>query len=567
MSDQNKYDLNDFNRVTYLGLADFRGGEQKFGIKALDRTRHTYVIGKTGYGKSTLLENMAIQDIQNGEGICFVDPHGSSAEKLLKYVPEHRLGDVVYFAPFDLDYPVGLNVLEEVPDDKRHLVASGLMAAFKKVFGEEKFSDRMENILNNIILALLENKDQALLGVNRMLSDKEYRKFIVSNVKDPAVRSFWNEEFAKAGDKYQQEAAPAIQNKIGQFISNPLIRNIVGQKHSAFDIRDLMDKRKILIANLSIGRMGEGNVKLLGSLLVTKIYLAAMSRANLSESELRNSPPFYFYVDEFQNFVNESFAQILSQARKYNLALTVAHQYIDQMTDEVKSAIFGNVGTMISFRTGPTDAEILEKEFAPQFTMDDIVNLSARQVYLRLCIDGAGSRPFSAKTLAPIPEPEHSFVPAVIATSRALYAKDRRSIEEDIKSWYRPVVEWFGHKKTPAEEAKDKVQKVLSDKKIEKVEERKWEDKKPPHNINNTNNKNTQDTPRPHIPNISQSADNKKNNALRDALNVALGVNLKKEESPVQVSKDADAKSNNDVTNSKHKKQIDDDDVKKILDL
>lgn len=569
MNSDHKYDLNDFSRVTYLGLADFRGGEQKFGIKALDRTRHTYVIGKTGYGKSTLLENMAIQDIQNGEGICFVDPHGSSAEKLLKYVPEHRLGDVVYFAPFDLDYPVGLNVLEEVSDDKRHLVASGLMAAFKKVFGEEKFSDRMENILNNIILALLENKNQGLLGVNRMLSDKDYRKFIVSNVKDPAVQSFWNEEFAKAGDKYQQEAAPAIQNKIGQFISNPLIRNIVGQRNSAFDIRELMDKRKILIANLSIGKMGEGNVKLIGSLLVTKIYLAAMSRANLSEAELRNSPPFYFYVDEFQNFVNESFAQILSQARKYNLALTVAHQYIDQMTDEVKSAIFGNVGTMISFRTGPTDAEILEKEFAPQFTMDDIVNLSARQVYLRLCIDGAGSRPFSAKTLAPIPEPEHNFVPATIAMSRAMYGKERHEVEEYVKDWYKPVVAPAAAK--PAAPAytpstpRPAAQSYVSNRQTEdrnkpyvrpaetKPVENKIVDKRVENRV----------ADKPKV--TSQSVENKKpNNALRDALNVALGVDhntkkldTEKTNEPVDIKKDE----------VKNIKTVDEQKIKDILDL
>ena len=410
-------------KVTYLGQVDYRNKSLTFGIKANDRTRHMYVIGKTGMGKSTLLENLAVQDIRNGEGVCVIDPHGSMAEKLLEYIPQERVKDVIYFAPFDTDHPLGLNVLEKVDISKRHLVANGLMSAFKKIFGEERFSDRIQYILNNIILALLENENESLLGVNRMLTDKEYRKYIVSNVKDPSVKSFWEEEFAKAGDKYQQEAAPGIQNKIGQFISNPLIRNIIGQKRTSFDIREIMDKKKILIVNLSKGKVGEGNANLIGSLLITKIYLAAMSRADAGVHALEELPPFYFYVDEFQNFANESFANILSEARKYNLALTVAHQYVEQMTDEVKAAVFGNVGTMIVFRVGATDAEIFEKEFAPYFILDDIVNLSAYQIYLRLMIDGVGSRPFSAKTLDPIKRPPISFVNEIIAHTRDSYSK------------------------------------------------------------------------------------------------------------------------------------------------
>ena len=305
---------NDPNRITFLGLIDYRNKMVKFGIKAKDRTKHTYIIGKSGMGKSTLLENMAIQDIQNGEGLAFIDPHGGTAEKLLDFIPEERKKDVIYFAPFDTEYPLGLNVLEKVDEDKRYLVANGLLASFKKVFGEDKFSDRMQNILNNIFLALLENENETLIGVNRILSDKEYRKKIVSNVKDPSIKAFWTEEFAKAGEKYQQEAAPAIQNKIGQFTSNPLIRNIVGQKRTSFDIRDIMDNRKILIVNLSKGKVGEGNSNLIGSLLITKIYLAAMSRADVDPYKLNELPPFYFYVDEFQNFANDSFADILSEA-------------------------------------------------------------------------------------------------------------------------------------------------------------------------------------------------------------------------------------------------------------
>lgn len=430
---------NDPNRITYMGMIDYRNKMVKFGIKAKDRTKHMYIIGKSGMGKSTLLENMAIQDIQNGEGLAFMDPHGGTAEKLLDFVPEERKKDVIYFAPFDTEYPVALNVLEKVDANKRHLVANGLMAAFKKVFGEDKFSDRMQYILNNIILTLLENDNETLIGINRILSDKEYRKRMVENVKDPSIRSFWLEEYAKAGEKYQQEAAPAIQNKIGQFTSNPLIRNIIGQKKTSFDIREIMDNKKILIINLSKGKMGEGNANLIGSLLITKIYLAAMSRADVDPYKVNELPPFYFYVDEFQNFANDSFASILSEARKYQLALTVAHQYVEQMTDEVRSAIFGNVGTMVTFRVGATDAEIFEKEFAPTFTADDIVNLSEFQMYLRLMIDNVGSKPFSSRALPPIEKPQISYADDIIDISRALYGKKKSEVEEEIQSWYSPV--------------------------------------------------------------------------------------------------------------------------------
>lgn len=430
--------MSDPEKVTFIGKVDHRNKQLVFGIKAKDRTRHTYIIGKTGMGKSTLLENLAIQDINNGEGVCVIDPHGSMAEKLLDFIPESRLKDVIYFAPFDSEYPIGLNILEQVDASKRHLVANGLMAAFKKIFGEERFSDRIQYILNNIILALLENEGQSLLGVNRMLTDKEYRKFIVSNVKDPSVKAFWEEEFVKAGEKYQMEAAPGIQNKIGQFISNPLIRNIIGQQKTSFNVREIMDKQKILIVNLSKGKVGEGNADLIGSLLITKIYLAAMSRADAGVRQLDTLPPFYFYVDEFQNFANESFASILSESRKYKLALTVAHQYIEQMEDEVRAAVFGNVGTMVVFRVGAADAEVFEKEFAPFFIMDDIVNLSAYQVYLRLMIDGVGSKPFSAHTLDPISTPPHSYADAVIAHSRHTYGRPVKEIEGEVSDFYAP---------------------------------------------------------------------------------------------------------------------------------
>ena len=304
----------DPNKVTYFAATNSRGANTPFGIKRKDRARHMYVIGKTGMGKSTLLENMAIQDIRNGEGMAFIDPHGSTADRILEYVPEHRINDVVYFAPFDMEHPVAFNVMEDVGYDKRHLVVSGLITAFKKLW-VDAFSARMEYILSNTLLALLEYPGATMLDVNRMLVEKAYRKKVVDNISDPIVKKFWTEEFANYTDRYTQEATPAIQNKVGQFTSTPLIRNIIGQPNSSFDIRALMDEKKILIINLSKGRVGEVNAALLGSMLVTKIYLAAMSRADVSASTLASLPNFYFYVDEFQNFANESFADILSEAR------------------------------------------------------------------------------------------------------------------------------------------------------------------------------------------------------------------------------------------------------------
>jgi hypothetical protein len=421
-------------RITYFGVTDTRGKHVPFGIKQDDRSKHTYVIGKSGMGKSTLLENMAVQDIQSGQGICFIDPHGGTAEKLLQYVPEHRVKDVLYFAPFDLQYPISFNVLENVDADKRHLVVAGLMSAFEKIW-VDAWSARMAYILQNTIAALLEFPGATLLGVNRMYIDKEYRKNVIAHVTDPSVRSFWVDEFAKYTDRYAQEATPAIQNKIGQFASNALVRNVIGQEASSFNIRDIMDQRKIFIVNLSKGRVGEGNANLLGSMLITKIYLAAMSRADVTLSGQKTLPPFYLFVDEFQNFANKSFAEILSEARKYKLALTIAHQYIEQMEEEVRAAVFGNVGTMISFRVGAYDAEVLEKEYAPTFEIDDIVNLGARQIYLKLMIDSVSSQPFSATTLPPIPEPEVDQTDRAIAFSRAQYSRPRAEVEKAIKDW------------------------------------------------------------------------------------------------------------------------------------
>ncbi|MBI1998841.1 MAG: type IV secretion system DNA-binding domain-containing protein [Parcubacteria group bacterium] len=423
----------DNEKTIYFAKYDYRGQGKVFGIKPADRSRHVYVVGKTGMGKSTMLENMAVQDIRNGNGMAFIDPHGATAETLLDYIPEDRINDVIYFAPFDIDHPISFNVMEDVGYDKRHLVASGLMSAFKKIW-QDAWSARMEYILTNTLLALLEYPDSTLIDVNKMLIDKEFRKKVLEHVMDPIVKAFWVEEFAKYTDRYTQEATPAIQNKIGQFVSNPLIRNIIGQKTSSFDFRKVMDEKKILIMNLSKGRMGDTNTQLLGSMLVIKIYLAAMSRADLPPKELQKLPNFYFFVDEFQSFANETFADILSEARKYKLNLTIAHQYIEQMPEEVRDAVFGNVGTMIVFRVGAFDAEVLEKEFAPVFTAEDIVNLGFAQIYLKLMIDGLTSKPFSATTLPPLEHPEKDHKQEVVDYTRAHYAKPREGVEESIRA-------------------------------------------------------------------------------------------------------------------------------------
>ena len=426
----------DNDKVTYFAETDSRGKRVRFGIKSQDRLKHIYVIGKTGMGKSTLLENMAIQDIQNGNGVAFLDPHGGTAEKLLEYIPEERVKDVLYFAPFDLDYPVSFNIMEDIGIDKRHLVVNGLMSAFKKLFGEESFSDRMQYILQNTILALLEYPGATLLGINRMLVDKDYRNKVIANVTDPSVKTYWTKEYAGYTERFAAEAIPAIQNKIGQFTSNPLVRNIIGQTKSSFDLREIMDNKKIFIANLSKGRVGEGNANLLGSMLITKIYLAAMSRAEKSGATLNKLPNFYLYVDEFQSFANESFADILSEARKYKLSLTLTHQYIEQMEEEVRDAVFGNVGTTITFRVGAFDADILEKEFAPIFLAEDLVNLGLRQIYLKLMIDGIGSQPFSATTIPPIDPPKISYVEEIIKSSRETFAQPRSEVEKRIIDWH-----------------------------------------------------------------------------------------------------------------------------------
>ncbi len=422
--------------VTYLGLTTFRDRNQLFGIKRKDRRQHVYLLGKSGTGKSVLMFNMIIQNIQNGEGVCVVDPHGELVEGILSAIPPHRMKDVVYFNPADADYHIGFNVLELVDPQYKHLVASGLMGIFTKIW-ENAWSARMEYILNNCILALLDTPGTTLLGIPRMLVDKDYRQKIIANLKDPVIKAFWIHEYEAWQDKFRNEAIAPIQNKVGQFLSTSIIRNVVGQSKSTINVFDIMNDGKIFLVNVSKGRIGEDNSSLLGGMIITKIQLAAMERVRIPEEHRKD---FYLYVDEFQNFVTDAFAGILSEARKYRLNLTVAHQYVAQLKIGVnaamRDAVFGNVGTMIVFRVGADDAEFLEKEFDPEFTPSDIVNLPNYKVYLKLMIDGVTSRPFSAKTLPPmIKSGDKKIEDEVIQSSRDLYCRSKEVVEREINNW------------------------------------------------------------------------------------------------------------------------------------
>ncbi len=422
--------------ITYLGITTYRDKNQLFGIKRKDRRQHVYILGKSGTGKSVLMFNMIIQNIQNGDGVCVVDPHGELVEGVLSAIPKHRMKDVVYFNPADADYHIGFNVLELIDPQYKHLVASGLMGIFTKIWANA-WSARMEYILNNTILALLDTPGTTLLGIPRMLVDKDYRQKIIANLKDPVIKAFWIHEYEAWQDKFRNEAIAPIQNKVGQFLSTSIIRNVVGQSKSTINIFDIMNDGKIFLVNVSKGRIGEDNSALLGGMIITKIQLAAMERVRIPEENRRD---FYLYVDEFQNFVTDAFAGILSEARKYRLNLTVAHQYTAQLISDkssaVRDAVFGNVGTMIVFRVGADDAEFLESEFDPEFTPQDIVNLPNYKIYLKLMIDGVTSRPFSAKTLPPLVKSGNKEIEEeVIKSSRALYCKTKEVVEREINDW------------------------------------------------------------------------------------------------------------------------------------
>ena len=415
--------------ISAFGLTNFRGINHQFGLLRRDRSRHVYIIGQTGAGKSGLLELFALSDVFYNQGYCIIDPHGDFAINNLRFVPESRIKDVVYFNPADTAHPVAFNPLELSDPARKPQVSSEVIGVLKRMFGES-WGPRLEHILRYTLLALLDRPETTLLDISRMLTDKDFRKETLDYCKDVTVLQFWKQEFGTWGDKQVTESIAPVLNKVGAFTANPIIRNIVGQPKSSFDIRKIMDEGKILVVNLSKGLIGEDNAGILGAFLVTKVQLAAMSRSDIPD--VKDRRPFYLYVDEFQNFATDSFAVILSEARKYGLNLTVANQYIAQMTDSVRDAVFGNVGTTISFRVSADDAPLLVKQFEPTFDASDLIQMANRHFIISMIINGEKVPAFSATTLS-IPQPPADNLEAIIASSREQYSRPRSVVEDEIR--------------------------------------------------------------------------------------------------------------------------------------
>ncbi len=414
--------------ISLFGLTNFRGRHLKFGIRRKDRGRHMYIIGQTGAGKSFLLQLLTLSDIYHDQGFAIVDPHGDYATDIMKYIPEHRLKDVIYMNPADREYPMAFNPMEITDPAMKDHISSELVGVLKRMF--ESWGPRLEYILRYTILALLDHPDSTMLDIPRMLNEKDFRKAVIRDIKDPVVKSFWITEFASWNEKFASEAVAPVLNKVGAFVANPIVRNIIGQKKSAFNIRQVMDEGKILLVNLSRGQVGEDNAAILGALMVTKIQLAAMSRADMPLEQRR---PFYLYVDEFQNFATDSFAVILSEARKYGLNLTVANQYVSQMPEVVRDAVFGNVGTMVSFRIGPGDSKVLGSYFEPVFEAIDLTKLHNQNIFISMIIDGEKAEPFSASTLR-MPDPENDQTDKIVQMTRETMASAREVVEADIRT-------------------------------------------------------------------------------------------------------------------------------------
>ena len=424
----------DDEKISAFGLTNFRGINHQFGMLRSDRSRHVYIIGQTGAGKSGLLELFALSDIYHNQGYAIIDPHGAFAIENMKFIPEARLDDVVYFNPADVEHPIGFNPLEVTNPAQKSTISSEVIGVLKRMFGDS-WGPRLEYILRYTILALLDRPEPTMLDITRMLTDKKFRKETIGYCNDVVVRQFWNVEFASWSEKFQTEAIAPVLNKVGAFTANPIIRNIIGQTHSSFNIRQIMDEGKILVVNLSKGLIGEDNAGILGSFLVTKIQLAAMSRSDILD--IHDRRPFYLYVDEFQNFATDSFATILSEARKYGLNLTVANQYISQMEPTVRDAVFGNVGTMISFRVSPDDSPILAKQFEPQFEENDLTQMHNRNFIINMVINGEKAPAFSATTLN-LPEAKRSHLSRIIEHSRELYSQSRQTVEDTINERIHP---------------------------------------------------------------------------------------------------------------------------------
>ena len=426
-------DTND-DQISAFGVTNFRGINHQFGMLRYDRSRHVYIIGQTGAGKSGLLELFALSDIFHNQGYAIIDPHGDFAINNMKFIPGSRLNDVVYFNPADTAYPLGFNPLEVTNPNQKTNISSEVIGVLKRMFGDS-WGPRLEYILRYTILALLDRPETTMLDITRMLTDKNFRKETLGYCRDTVVLQFWNVEFASWNDKFVAEAVAPVLNKVGAFTANPIIRNIIGQPKSTFNIRQIMDEGKILIVNLSKGLIGEDNAAILGSFLVTKIQLAAMSRSDIPD--IRDRRPFYLYVDEFQNFATDSFATILSEARKYGLNLTVANQYISQMNETVRDAVFGNVGTMISFRVSADDAPILAKQFEPNFEAVDLLQMHNRNFVINMVIGGEKTPAFSARTLE-LPPSQADNTLHIIEHSRRMYSRSREDVEKEINAAIMP---------------------------------------------------------------------------------------------------------------------------------
>lgn len=416
--------------VSPFGMTNFHNQNFKFGLKRSDRRRHLYVVGKSGTGKSKLLELLIVSDILAGHGVGVLDPHGDLVDSILRHIPEHRMDDVVYFNPADFEHPVAFNPLEQVPQELRVRVTIGFIDIFKKLFGNN-WSSRLEHVLRYTCLALLDSPNTTVLSILKMLSDKNYRQKIVARIQDSVIKNFWVNEFAAWSEKFDNEAIMPILNKVGQFVSTSLIRNIVGQTENKINIEKIMNEGKILLMRISKGNLGEENAQLIGSMVVTKIQQAAMARTTIPEEQRRD---FYLYCDEFQYFATDSFSEILSEARKYHLNLTMAHQFMGQLSNLIRTTAFGNVGTIINFRVGAEDAAILENEYTPVFKTRDIINLGVREFYIKMSVDGELRDAFSGRTLN-VPTPKQDFTQEIIRRSREKYSNPRSKVEQELKKW------------------------------------------------------------------------------------------------------------------------------------
>lgn len=418
------------SEVSFFGKTNYHNNYDTFGIKRVDRRRHMYCVGKSGSGKSKMLELLIKEDIDAGKGVGVLDPHGDLVDNVLEFVPKERIKDVILFDPSDLEFPISFNPMENVAEAQKMQVTIGFIQIFKKLFGSN-WTDRLEHVLRYTVLALLDSPNTTVLSILKMLTDKNYRQNIVSRIQDNVVKNFWVSEFAGWSEKFDAEAITPLLNKVGQFVATNMIRNIIGQPISKFDLREIMDNKKIILMKVSKGLLGEENSSLLGAMIVTKVYQAAMSRADTKEDQRED---FYFYVDEFQNFATETFAEILSEARKYRLNLTIAHQYMGQLSGFVQKTVFGNVGSIVSFRVGADDAGVLAEEYTPIFKERDIINLGVREFYCKMSINGEIREAFSARTLT-VPTIKDNFVTEIIAESRTNYCEQRSEVEKMLAKW------------------------------------------------------------------------------------------------------------------------------------